>query len=69
MFVAKSHNVRQYWGSAVLRHADIRQLADGEYRKTSIPNNGVQYGFAVEDSCGFKVKPKFTKCFISESIN
>jgi len=45
-----------------LRHADIRQLADGEYRKTSIPNNDVHppivghgFGFAVEDSCGFKV--------------
>jgi len=44
-----------------LRHADIRQLADGEYRKTSIPNNDVHppevghgIGFEVEDSCGFK---------------
>ncbi len=54
MFVAKSHNVRQYWCSTVLRHANVRQLADGEYRKTSIPNNDVQYGFALEDSCGFK---------------
>ncbi len=63
MFVAKSNNVRQYCGSAVLRHAGIRQLADGEYRKTSIPNNdmhppvvGHGFGFVVEDSCGFKVK-------------
>ncbi len=56
MFAAKSQNVRLYWCSAVLRHADIRQLADGEYRKTSIPNNDMQFGFAVEDSCGFKVK-------------
>ncbi len=62
MFVAKRQKlarlpagVRQYWCSAVLRLAGVRQLADGEYRKTSIPNNGVQSGFAVEDSCGFKV--------------
>ncbi len=55
MFVAKSQNVRHYWCSAVLRHASVRQLADGEYRKTSIPNNGMQSDFAVEDSCGFKV--------------
>ncbi len=67
MFVAKSQNVCQYWCSAVLRHASVRQLADGEYRKTSIPNNDVQYGFAVEDSCGFKVFDKrvmfFTRLF------
>ncbi len=69
MFVAKSQKlarlpagVRQYWCSAVLRHASVRQLADGEYRKTSIPNNvmhppvvGHGTGFVVEDSCGFKV--------------
>ncbi len=68
MFVAKSQKlarlpagVHQYWCSAVLRHANVRQLADGEYRKTSIPNNGVHppvvghgNGFAVEDSCEFK---------------
>ncbi len=66
MSVAKSQKlarlpagVRQYWCSAVLRHTSVRQLADGEYRKTSIPNNGVQSGFAVEDSCGFKVINNF----------
>ncbi len=62
MFVTKSQKlarlpagVRQYWCSAVLSHASVRQLAEGEYRKKSIPKKGVQSGFAVEESCGFKV--------------
>ena len=29
-----------------------------EYRKTSIPNKGVQFGLAVKTTCGFKVKQK-----------
>ncbi len=69
MFIAKSHklvrlpaDVRQYWCSEVLKHANVRRLADGKYRKTSILNNDVDpqvvghgIGFVVEDSCGFKV--------------
>ncbi len=72
MFVAKSQKlarllagVCQYWRSAVLRHASVRRLVDGEYRKTSIPNNDVHppvvrhgHGFVIEDSCRFKVKPE-----------
>ncbi len=60
MFVVKSQNVCQYWCSTVLRHANVASVTVSI--ETSIPNNGAHppvvghgTGFAVEDSCGFKV--------------
>ncbi len=64
MFVAKSQSVHQYWCSAEKSNADVASVTVSVYsdyrRKVflSIPNNGVRFGFAVEDSCGFKVIPK-----------
>ena len=60
-------------GSAGLRYANIalvicqykrRQVVSVEKqaclcRQTGIPNNGVKFSFAVEDTCGFKVLIKF----------
>ena len=64
MFPAKSQSVHQYWCSEEKRNADVALVTVSVYsdhwRKffLSIPNNGVRFGFAVEDSCGFKVLSK-----------
>ncbi len=50
MFVTKIQNVRQYWCSAEKSNAGV-SFDTGSRFFSSIANNGVQFGFAVKDTC------------------
>jgi hypothetical protein len=54
MFVTKSQNIYQYCCSVDFRYAGYG-YSHIEYRKSSILGNGVQFGFAAEYTCKFKV--------------